>query len=191
MSDMPCIYNMNMLEENGQMEQDILAGRGMDILFCLMDHLETGQEIARRVGIPNCSVQLYLQRMVKANIAREEVILTQNGEREKHYFLVSNEIEIINNLQTASLTEPEKKRRTEISAQHFALMTRNAVKSVNMNADKPHKIKAYFMKAKEEDMEAFKKEIEQLFNKYQALEDLEADKTYSLFTVMAPYEMEE
>lgn len=191
MSDMACIYEMNMLEENEQVEQDILSGRGMDILFCLMNHLETTLEIARRLGMPSCSVQLYLQRMVKAGIVREEMIAIQNGQVEKHYQLVSDEIEIINHLQKTSLSEAEKKRKAEISAQHFALMTRNAIKNVNLNSEAPHKIKAYFMKAKKEDMEEFKKEVDRLFQKYQSLEAAEAADTYSLFTVLAPYEMEE
>ena len=41
MSDIACIYDMNMVEENEQMEDDLLAGRGMDILICLMDKLKT------------------------------------------------------------------------------------------------------------------------------------------------------
>ena len=45
MSDIACIYNMNMVEENEQLEDDLLAGRGMDILFCLMDQLKTRKEI--------------------------------------------------------------------------------------------------------------------------------------------------
>lgn len=49
MSDIACIYNMNMVEENEQLEDDLLAGRGMDILFCLMDQLKTRKEIARRL----------------------------------------------------------------------------------------------------------------------------------------------
>ena len=56
MSDIACIYNMNMVEENEQLEDDLLAGRGMDILFCLMDQLKTRKEIARRLGMPVYSV---------------------------------------------------------------------------------------------------------------------------------------
>lgn len=45
MSDIACIYNMNMVEENEQLEDDLLAGRGMDILFCLMDQLKQGRRL--------------------------------------------------------------------------------------------------------------------------------------------------
>ena len=72
MSDIACIYNMNMVEENEQLEDDLLAGRGMDILFCLMDQLKTRKEIARRLGMPVYSVQLYLQRLVNAGLVKEE-----------------------------------------------------------------------------------------------------------------------
>ena len=75
MSDIACIYNMNMVEENEQLEDDLLAGRGMDILFCLMDQLKTRKEIARRLGMPVYSVQLF--RVVQWKMMREE---------ERHYF---------------------------------------------------------------------------------------------------------
>ena len=191
MSDIPCIYKMNMVEEHEQMEQDILAGRGMDVLFCLMNNARTKLEIAARLGMPSFSVQLYINRLEKAGLVKEGISRIRDGQVEKCYQLVSDEIEIINYLQNGSMSNEEKKRKAEISAQHFAIMTRNAIKNVNMNEGKPHKIKAYFMKAKEEDMKEFRKEIEQLFEKYQKLEDKTAEETYSLFTVLAPYEMEE
>ena len=190
MTDIACIYDMNMVEENEQMEDDLLAGRGMDILICLMDKLKTRREIARRMGMPVYSVQLYLQRFVNAGLVREESDVALNGEVEKKYYLISDEIEIMNKIQSGSMGDGERKRKALLSAQHFASMTRNAIKNVNMEPDKPNKIKAYFMKAREEDMQDFRKEIDALFEKYQSKEDLEADDTYSLFTVLAPYEME-
>lgn len=75
MSDIACIYNMNMVEENEQLEDDLLAGRGMDILFCLMDQLKTRKEIARRLGMPVYSVQLYLQRLVNAGLVKKKTKL--------------------------------------------------------------------------------------------------------------------
>ena len=188
MDDMPCIYQMNMVEEHDQMEQDILAGRGMDVLFCMMDNAKTKLEIASRLDMPSYSVQLYIERLQKAGLIKEENTIIQNGQMEKCYQLVSDEIKIMNMLQRENMTEAEQKRKVDISAQHFGIMTRNAIKNANSYADKPNKIKAYFMKAKEESMREFRKEIEALFEKYQGLEDKEAVETYSLFTVLAPYE---
>lgn len=190
MSDLPCIYEMNMLDENEQMEQDILSGRGMDVLFCLLDHLHTKKEIATRLGMPVYSVQLYIERLERAGLIEEMSSVVCDGQIEKKYQLASDEIEIINFLANKNMSEAERKRKVEISAHHFAVMTRNAIKNVNLNADRPNKIRAYFMKAKREDMEAFRAEIENLFEKYQKLEDETAEETYSLFTVLAPYEME-
>ena len=191
MSDIACIYNMNMVEENEQLEDDLLAGRGMDILFCLMDQLKTRKEIARRLGMPVYSVQLYLQRLVNAGLVKEENEVAINGEVEKNYYLISDEIEIMNRIQSSAMEDDERRRKALLSAQHFASMTRNAIKNVNMTPEKPNKIKAYFMKAEEEDMREFRKEIDLIFQKYQEKEKLEATDTYSLFTVLAPYEMED
>lgn len=189
MSDMSCVYEMNMLEENEQMEKDLLSGRGMDVLFCLMDNLKTKQEISRKLGMPNYSTQLYLQRLVNAGMVREQELPSRNGVIEKEYYLVSDEIDIINRLQGNA--NPGSKIKTDIAAQHFAVMTKNAIRNVGQNVEKPNRIKAYFMKAKEDDMEKFREEIDQLFEKYQKLEDLEEKETYSLFTVLAPYELED
>ena len=182
---------MNMVEENEQLEDDLLAGRGMDILFCLMDQLKTRKEIARRLGMPVYSVQLYLQRLVNAGLVKEENEVAINGEVEKNYYLISDEIEIMNRIQSSAMEDDERRRKALLSAQHFASMTRNAIKNVNMTPEKPNKIKAYFMKAEEEDMRELRKEIDLLFQKYQEKEKLEATDTYSLFTVLAPYEMED
>lgn len=184
MSDMACIYEMNMIDENEQMENDILSGIGMDVMLCLMDGISTGREIAGRIGVPNYSVQLYLQRFVKAGLVREDKEIIQNGQIEKQYALISDEIEIMNRIRG---TEIERRRKVELSGQHFAYLTKKAIKNVNTDSSKPHKIKSYFMKAKKSDMEKFKQEIDELFEKYQALEDLDEDETYSLFTILAPY----
>lgn len=189
MADMACIYEMNMLAENEQLEQDILSGRGMDILFCLMDRVSTRREIAERLNIPGYSVNLYLQRLVKAGLVREETRIG-NGQAERRYQLVAERLEIVNRMQENPLTDAEEKQKLELSARQFSLMTRNAIMSAKQYEGLPHKIKAYFMKAKREDMVRFREEIDRLFEKYRDMEDPEATETYSLFSVMAPYEVE-
>ena len=191
MSDIKCIYEMNMIEENEQLESDILSGRGMELILCVMDGMANRRQIAERLGMPVYSVQLYLQRLLNAGLVKEKIQYVQNDQIEKYYELASSEIEIMNRIQGNNMDENEKRRKALLSSQHFAIMTRNAIKNVNINPEKPNKIKAYFMKARREDMEEFRKEIDLLFEKYQLKEDLDANDTYSLFTVLAPYEMED
>ena len=191
MSDITCIYEMNMIEENEQLESDILSGRGMELILCLMDGMANRRQIAERLGMPVYSVHLYLQRLLNAGLVKEKIQYVQNDQIEKYYELASSEIEIMNRIQGNNMDENEKRRKALLSSQHFAIMTRNAIKNVNINPEKPNKIKAYFMKARREDMEDFRKEIDLLFEKYQLKEDLDANDTYSLFTVLAPYEMED
>ena len=191
MSDITCIYEMNMIEENEQLESDILSGRGMELILCLMDGMANRRQIAERLGMPVYSVQLYLQRLLNAGLVKEKIQYVQNDQIEKYYELASSEIEIMNRIQGNNMDENEKRRKALLSSQHFAIMTRNAIKNVNINPEEPNKIKAYFMKARREDMEEFRKEIDLLFEKYQLKEDLDANDTYSLFTVLAPYEMED
>ena len=84
LSDIACIYEIDMLKENEQLEEDLLSGRGMDVLFCIMDKITTRQEIATRLGMPNYSVQLYLKRLLKAGLIREETLPICNGQIEKN-----------------------------------------------------------------------------------------------------------
>lgn len=190
MDNITCKYEMNLIREHEQMEQDILAGRGMDILCCLLDGANTEWNIATRLEMPVYSVKLYIKRFLEAGLVKEEAVI-HKGQNEKKYQLVSDDIEIINCLGTNNMSDAEKKRKAEMSAQHFAVMTGNAIRNVNKNDEKPHKIKVYFIKTNEENMNKFKEEIDRLFEKYQNLEDKDAKETYSLFTVLAPYEMEE
>lgn len=191
MSDIACVYELNLLEENEQIDKDILAGRGLDVLFCLMDGINNAVAVAQKLGMPVYSVQLYLQRLVKAGLVKENIASIKNGQIEKVYEMVSDEVEIINRVQANMSSEAAKKRQTDIVAQHFSAMVKKAIKCAGNEREKPNKIKSYFMKAREENMIQFRLEIENLIRKYQAMEDLQAEDTYSLFTVLAPYEMEE
>ncbi len=185
MADLACIYEMNLIGEDAKLNDDLLSGLGMDVLFCLMDHLETSHEIADRLDIPVYSTQVYLQRLVSAGLVTEDVPHIRNGQIEKRYALASDDVEIMNRISKV----PEiKKTQIRLSAQQYATMTKNAICSAAEHEDKPSKIKSYFMKARQEDMKEFVAELDALFEKYRALEDKEADETYSLFTVMAPYE---
>lgn len=190
MSDIACIYEMNSLEENEQLNQDFLAGRGLDVLFCLLDGEERTLDIAQKIGIPIYSVQLYLKRLIKAGLVNESVDNIKNGQIEKKYNLKSDEIEIINRIQSDETLGTAKQRQLDIAAQHFSIMVKNAIKNAAEQTDQPNKVRAYFMKAQKQDMQQFKDEIDGVFQKYQKLEDTQAEETYSLFTVFAPYEME-
>lgn len=189
MGDMPCIYKMNLIDENKEVEQDLLSGRALDILICMMSGEKNAKELAREVGIAIYSVQLYLQRLIKAGM----IVITDeritNGQLERIYKLSSDNLEILNYIKENKLSDIEKKQKLSVSAEHFAYMTKSAIKNVNSGEELPYKIKAYFMKAKKSDMEAFKQEIDDLYKKYQNLEDTDAEDTYSLFEVLAPYKI--
>lgn len=190
MSDMACIYEMNTLEENEQLDQDFLAGRGLDVLFCLMDGADKAADIAKKLGMPIYSTQLYLKRLIKAGLINEKRERIINGQIEKSYQLASDEIEIINQIQGDTDSEAAKKRQADIAAQHFSIMVRNAIRHASEEQDKPSKAKAYFMKAQKQDMQKFREDLDHVFCKYQSLEQTQAEDTYSLFTVLAPYKME-
>lgn len=189
MSDLNCVYEMDMIQENEQMEQDILSGRGMDVLFCLMDKFVTQDEIAKRLEMPRFSVQLYLQRLIHAGLVREEEEKIRNGEVIRSYCLVSDNLKIINRLKEH--VSPQDKRKNEITTQYFLTMVRNAIKSAGKDLSRPARVQACFIKAREKDMKNFTEEIDQLYKRYLQTENPEGADLYGMLTVMGPYEVSE
>jgi hypothetical protein len=69
-------------------------------------------------------------------------------------------------------------------------LTRQIIKNINQYKEKTYKIKAYFIKTDDKTMQEFKKELDDLFLKYQQLEDINATETYGFISVLAPYSVE-
>jgi flagellar hook-basal body complex protein FliE len=123
--------------------------------------------------------------LICANLVRIANIKIYDGKIEKSYELASSNIEILNFLKTNGTENQEV--NNELSAQHFANLTKDAIKSVSKYQEKPHKVKAYFIKADQETMKKFKKELEDLYERFQSLEDSSADDTYGFISVLSPY----
>jgi len=185
MSDLQCIYDISMISEDSQ--KDFLNGKALEVLLLLLSETRTVKEISQKLSMPSFTVQLYIKRLIDANLIKVSSVVVLEGKVERKYELVSNDIDVLNRLQT-EYKEGEIDQ-VDLSAEHFSNITRNVVKSVKENAGYPNKIKAYFIRTKEEDMKAFRDELNELFDKYQSMEDLEGDMTYGFVSVLAPYEL--
>lgn len=190
LSELPYVFEVNNIENNSSLERDILNGKAIDILISLLYDSKNIHELSKELKIPSYSTQLYIKRlianqMIKVN--RTEVI---NQRKINYYELTKTDIEILNFLKESDELRMDE-TKIEMSAKHFSSMTSKAIKNINKYRDKPYKIKAYFIKSDENSMSAFKDELDQLFIKYQALEDEEAKDTYSFISVLAPFKMAE
>lgn len=188
MSDIPCIYDISLINEKDKLKEDILSGKAFDILLILLSGVKTVKEIAKELNVPSFSVQLYIQRLIEANLIKITEVKVLEGKVEKKYELASTDIEILNYLKNNYKGESGKED-IELSAQHFAALTKEIIRNIGTYSDKPHKIKAYFIRADEETMNEFKKELDEIFAKYQTLENLEAEDTYGFISVLAPYKL--
>lgn len=182
--DIPCIQDLSMINEN--LKEDFLKGKSMDILLLLLSGPKTVKEISKELNLPPFSLQLYLKRLIEGELIRIVDVKVCEGKVEKTYELASTDMEILNYLKENTSNE---ENNIELSAQHFSTMTRNLIRNINQFKHKPHKIKAYFIKSDEESMLAFKQELEDLFKKYQAVENLDASETYGFISVLAPYKL--
>lgn len=190
MSDIPCIFDTSLVSEKNQLKQDIIKGKALDILLILLSGSKTIREISRELSLPSFSVQLYIKRLVDSKLIKVIDTRVIDGKVEKTYDLSSTDIDILNHLKNTCKTE-DSEENIELSAQHFASLTREIIRNIGSYKEKPHKIKAYFIKADEDKMKAFKKELDELFEKYQGLENLDAEETYGFISVLAPYKLKE
>jgi predicted transcriptional regulator len=188
MADIPCIYEVALINEEDKLKKDIVNGKALDILLILLSGSRTIREISRELNIPSFSTQLYIKRLIGANFIKVMDVKVADGKVEKTYELASTDIEILNYLKN-NCTSNDGKENIELSAQHFSSLTRDVIRNIGDYKQKPHKIKAYFIKAEEETMKNFKKDLDALFEKYQSLENLEATETYSFISVLAPYKL--
>ena len=190
MSDIPCIYDMSLINEQDKLKEDILNGKAFDILLILLSGAKTVKEIAKELSVPSFSVQLYIQRLIEANLIKITEVKVLEGKVEKKYELTSTDVEILNYLKNNYKSDGGKEN-IELSAQHFASLTREIIRNIGKYDNKPHKIKAYFIRADEAAMAEFKKELDDIFARYQGLENLEAEDTYGFISVFAPYKLKE
>lgn len=186
MDDLSCIYEMSLVDEKDTLKEDILKGHALEILISLLAGNKTAKELAREINVPVFSIQLYINRLLKVNLIVIKSTTIIDGKLEKIYSLAAKDVDILNNLKNSNSTDTN----IDLSAQHFSTLTRQVIKNINRYKDKTYKIKAYFIKTDEATMKDFKKELDQLFEKYQGLEDENATETYGFISVLAPYGME-
>lgn len=186
MSELPCIYDMSMIQEKDALDEDILNGKALEVLISLLYSSKSAKEISDEIGSPPFTVKLYLKRLMNHNLVKKTSSHIVDGRLIEKFELASHDIDILNNLKKQGKAV-NAEQKLDLSAKHFAHLTQNTIQNLKSYQDKPYKIKAYFIKAKEEDMVTFKKELDELFEKYQALEDDQSDSTYSLINVFAPF----
>lgn len=188
MADIPCIHEVELINEDDEFKKDIVDGKSLDILLILLSGARTIKEISKELNIPSFSTQLYIKRLIDAKLIKVTDVKVTDGKVEKTYKLTSTDIQILNYLKN-SCTTNDGKENIEISAQHFSSLTRDIIRNISGYEKKPHKIKAYFIKAEDETMKNFKKDLEELFKKYKSLENLDADETYGFISILAPYKL--
>jgi predicted transcriptional regulator len=191
LNDISCIYEMSMVDEKDSLKEDILKGNALDIILSLLATSKTARELSRELDIPVFSLQLYINRLINAGLVSIKSMSVNDGKMEKVYMLASKDIDILNYLKDNNVNDNNNRERDiELSAQHFSSLTRQVIKNINHYGDKTYKIKAYFIKTDDETMMGFKKDLEELFAKYQSLENEDATETYGFISVLAPYSME-
>lgn len=185
MSEVSCIYDMSLISEGEHLRKDIISGKALDIAISLLGEIKSVRELSMELGINRYSTQIYLNRLQLLGIVEIAEERISNGRIEKYYRLIGDSLEFINDLGNKS---DKDNVNIKLSANHFSNMTRKTIENISQYKEKPHKIKAQFIKIDDAKMEEFKKELDNLFEKFEAMEDISQKTTYALISVFAPYE---
>lgn len=189
MEDMPCIYNLSLIKENDSIKEDIVKGKTLDILVELLSGGKTIKEIAKLLKISNVQVNLYLNRLIQIKLVKVGEVKVSEGKVEKTYELATTNIQIMNYLKENSKDDEEL--NVELAAEHFASLTKEAVLNIKGSLKDTYKVKSFFIRADAEKIKQFKLELEELYNKFEKMENLDAKNTYEFISVLAPYEINE
>lgn len=188
MSDIPCIYDMALVSEKDSIKEDIINGKALEILLSLLSGSKTIREISKELNVPSFSIKLYIRRLIDAKLIKVTNVQVIDGKLEKTYELSSTDIEILNYLKD-NCNISDSKDSINLTAQHFGSLVKEMIQKLNKYENKPSKVKAHFIRANEEKIKGFQKELNELFERYESLEDLDADETYGFIGVLAPYEL--
>lgn len=186
MEEKSYIYEMSE-EKNGQtLTSDILEGKAFNVIISLLAGRKSAKMIAEELRIPIFTVQLYLKRLLESGLIMVDETRVIDGKILKIYVLKFSDINFINDIRKQK-KDITSKENLELSAEQFSILTKQAIRGIDLEHNKPHKIKAYFIKADQNTMEMFQKELENLYEKYQSLENEAGQEVYGLINVFAPY----
>ncbi|MDD6769490.1 hypothetical protein [Inconstantimicrobium porci] len=166
-------------------KEDILKGKALDMLLLILEESRTNSELSRLLNIPLFTTQLYLSRLLKANLIKVDSTVISEGKVEKTYSLAFKDLSIFNNINLSD-TDDDNYKKNLIMSQNFSSMVKQAIENAYKDEKMPNKIWAYYMKTDKSKMEAFKKDLDELIKKYKDLECENGTETYSFFTVLAP-----
>jgi predicted ArsR family transcriptional regulator len=187
MEDMPCIYDISLINEHEGLKEDILNGKVIEILVTLLSGSKTTKELSKILKISNVQTSLYLNRLIQEGLVRTSEVKVYEGKIEKHYELATTNIQIMNYIKKNC--GEDNNFNLELSAEHFATLTKNSILNIKKSEKSTYKIKAFFIKADDDTIKEFKKELEALYKKFEELENLDAQNTYGFISVLAPYEV--
>ena len=95
MSDIACLFNMDLLDEGEMLREDILQGKALEVLICIYEGNNTIADISKKLDLAVYSVRLYINRLIKAGVITE--ICRLKGEHiEREYALSVNDMKLIN-----------------------------------------------------------------------------------------------
>lgn len=178
MNDIKCIKDDNLIIENDYDLEYILKNNGFQVILCLYSCPKTIKEISEETKISSLNVKLIISRLQKKGIVKVSNIVALNGNIQKKFELVEKNVEVLCNSKNENMD-------LYATSQYFCNSISKIIK--NFYIDKPNKAKISYIKASSQNIEKFNKELEELYKKYDSMDDEDESEIYGFICVLGLY----
>ena len=183
---------INLTKENGlitedeSMNKDIYKNKGLDILLCLLHGPQSIDIIAKEIDMPVFSVRLFIERLLRHDVIKISDKKIINGKIVKFYKLSEKDINFLSKIDK----DENEKAFIEYAAKYYSDLATNIFKNINIVEGKPGMAKAIYIKASNEQIKEFIKDLNELFEKYNNIEDVSEENIYAYLGMVSSYDQQ-
>lgn len=128
MTEIQCIYETSLINENKHIKQQDIVGKALDIFLILITGNKTTKELAKELNLPTFSIDFYINRLLEAKLIKIAHTTISAGKIEKAYSLADTNMELVKRI---TKLEDESNKNMSIIAEHFVAITNALTENIN------------------------------------------------------------
>lgn len=184
MNDINLTKENGLITEDENVNRDVYKNKGLDILLILLNGPKSIDMIAKELDVPVFSVGLFIKRLMRNNLIEVSEKKIINGKINKIYKLKDKDINILKKINN----DKNEEALVEYAAKYYSDLASNVFKNIKKNNNSPGMAKSLFIKASDEQIRKFIKELSNLFEKYNNIEDVSQENMYVFMSMVSQYE---
>ena len=183
MENIPLIEEQELIVEP---DEQLNINTGVNILLCFLDGPKSVKAISKKLTLPLVSVKLFIERFRQHNlikISKEEI---KNNKKTIIFELVDKDLNFMHEVENdEEVSETILIKKAE---KYYLNLVENIFENMKIEDTQSGLAKALFIKTNQEQINKFTKELEDLFAKYNELENKNEDKTYVFLSMLSQYQ---